>query len=96
MGAACEPGFGTGLCQRAHAADIGLPLGDADHAAGVQQVEEVRGLEALVVGGQGQLALQDQLAVAFRVLEVAEEDLGVGDLEVEGRVFALGLEETSP
>ena len=57
-----EPGFGAGLGQRAHAADVGGALGDADHAARVQQVEQVAGLEALVVGRQRQLALQDQTA----------------------------------
>ena len=52
--AARQPGLAAGLGQRAHAADVGGALGDADDAAGVQQVEEVAGLDALVVGRQHQ------------------------------------------
>jgi hypothetical protein len=37
-------GVGAELGQRADAADIGLPLGHRDHAAGVEQVEEVGAL----------------------------------------------------
>ena len=93
MAAGGEPGFRARLGQRAHPADIGRALGHADHAARVQQVEQVAGLEALVVGRQRQLPFQDLLAVALGVGEVPEQDLRVGDLEVEGRVFALGLQE---
>ena len=54
MTAGAQPGLGAGLGQRAHAADVGGALGHADHAARVEQVEQVAGLQALVVGRQRQ------------------------------------------
>ena len=93
MAAGAQPGLGAGLGQGAHAADVGRALGDADHAARVQQVEQVAGLQALVVGRQRQPALQDRCAMLLGVGEVAEQQLGVGDLEIERRIFALGLQE---
>ena len=50
-----QPGFAAGLGQRPHAADIGGALRHADHAARIQQVEGMAGLDALVIGRQRQL-----------------------------------------
>src|SRR5688572_33280052 len=47
-------GFGAGARQRAHAQDVALAFGHRDRAAGVEQVEAVRGLADLFVGGQRQ------------------------------------------
>src|SRR5262249_24957717 len=67
------------LGELAHARNISLPLGDRDHAASVEQIEDVGGLDRLVVGGQhhqvaiAALALGEQrLALGFGVAEVAE------------------------
>ena len=49
---------GAQVRQRAHPADVGGPLGDADGAAGVEQVEGVRALQAVVVGRQRQPGLE--------------------------------------
>src|SRR5258708_5188658 len=56
-----HPGFAAGFCQFADAHDVALPLGHRDYAAGVEQVEDVAGLDALVVGRQRHQVL---LAVA--------------------------------
>jgi len=58
-----EPGLAAGFRQLAHAQDVALPLRHADHAARVEQVEEVGGLDALIVGGQRQ-----EVLVAARAL----------------------------
>jgi hypothetical protein len=42
----------------AHPADIGLPLGDRDHPARLQRVEDVAGLDRLLIGRDGELALE--------------------------------------
>ena len=95
MAAAAQPGLAAGPRQRPHPADVGGALGDADHAAGVQQVEQVARLQALVVGRQrqGGVAREQRLALGLGVGELAEQPLGVGRLEIEGRVLALGLQE---
>src|SRR5207248_5635451 len=47
-----NPGFAAGFCQFAHAHDVALPLRHRDHAACIQQVEDVARLDALVIGRQ--------------------------------------------
>src|SRR4051812_31110574 len=47
-----EPGGAAGLGKLAHTQDIALALGHRDDAAGVEQIEDVRGLDALIVGRQ--------------------------------------------
>ena len=95
-----EPGRAAGLGELAHAQDVALALGHRDHAAGVEQVEDVARLDALVVGRQrhevalaGVAGLEILAAGGFRVAEVAEQHLGVGVLEIVPRVFLLGLQE---
>ena len=56
-----EPGLAAGLGEGADAQDVGGALGDTDGAAGVEQVEKVARLQALVIGGQRQMVV-DQLA----------------------------------
>src|SRR5882757_783371 len=46
------PRFAAGLGQLADAQDVALAFGYRDHAAGVEQVEDVACLDALVVGRQ--------------------------------------------
>src|SRR5688572_9811205 len=70
------------LGEVAHAQDVALALGHGDDAAGVQQVEDVARLDALVVGGQRQLValvvctgggptrLEERLALLLGVAEV--------------------------
>ena len=50
------------------------------------------GLDALVIGGQSQLlAIQQFAALLFSVLEMLEQDFGVGALEIVGAEFLLVL-----
>src|SRR5581483_4876907 len=46
-----------------HPKDVSLPLGDADRAARIEQVEGVRALQAVVVGGKRQLLLDQAPAL---------------------------------
>lgn len=97
-------GIGTGLGQGAHASDIGLAFSDRDHAARVQQVEDVAGLDRLIIGGvrhDDALAgfgivvrlVKDRLALGFGLFEMAQQHLGVGHVEIPARVFFFGLLE---
>ena len=71
--------------QRAHAADVGGALGDADGAAGVEDVEGVGALQAVVVGRQRQPELEEPLALRLVGVEEAEEHLRVGRREASTR-----------
>src|SRR6266851_3451554 len=98
-----HPGFAAGFCKLAHARDVALPLGHRDHAAGVEQIEDVAGLDALVIGRQChqvRLALavlpsgiEISLAGFFRHGELLEQHVGVGEFEIVPRIFLLGLQE---
>src|SRR5690625_8008164 len=93
LGTDSHPGFATGLCEGTDASDIGLTFGHGDDAAGIEQIEKVARLEAIIVGRQGQALLQQVIALPLGILEVAQEALGVRLFEVEGRKLALGLKE---
>src|SRR5258706_8791466 len=47
-----EPGFAARPREIAHPKDVALPLGHRDDAAGIEQVEHVARLDALVIGRQ--------------------------------------------
>src|SRR3954469_2986480 len=99
-----QPGLAAGLGEFTHAQNVALALGDRDHAAGVEQIENVAGLDALVIGRQRQpmaLGIVARLAAvieifaagALRHLELLEQHHGVGVFEIVPRVFLLGLQE---
>src|SRR3990170_522972 len=95
-----EPRRATGLGEVAHAQNIGLALRHRDHAAGIEQIENMRGLDRLVVGRQHHhMALavlapgEQRPAFGFGVAEMVEQEVGVGVLEIEARVFLLSLQE---
>ena len=52
-------------------------------------------LQTLIVRrqAQGRRAIEQPQALGLRVGEMAEQPLGIGGLEVEGRELALGLQE---
>src|SRR3546814_20105310 len=91
MPPARQPGGAAGFGELADAQDVGLPLGHADDAARIQQVEQMACLEALVVGWQRQLR-SDQIA-AFRLDagEVPEPDDGRRAIEAVRRILGLRL-----
>src|SRR3954470_19032052 len=84
---------GAIVCELAHAEDEPLPLGDADRAAGVEQVEGVRALQAVVIGGQRQLELDQPPALLLVFIEEAEEAVGVARVEAVLALLALVLPE---
>ena len=55
------------LREVADAADIGLALGDRDHAARLQRVEHVAGLDRLLIGGDRELRVEAVLALRRRL-----------------------------
>ena len=89
-----QPGLAAALRQRAHPADIGGPLGDADDAARVEQVEQVARLDALVIGGQRAAAAPAAPRIRSRRRRNGANSIaGVGVLEIIGGEFALGAQE---
>jgi hypothetical protein len=46
-----QPRFAAGLGKLAHAQNVALPFGDRNHPARIEQVEDVTGLDALIISG---------------------------------------------
>src|SRR5258708_11595434 len=84
---------GAVVRQLADPHDVALPLGDADGAARVEQVEGVRALQAIVVGRQRQLCLPELPALALVEREELEEQVRVCGLEAVLRLLDLVLPE---
>jgi hypothetical protein len=80
----------------ADAADIGLALGDRDHPARLQRVEDVAGLDRLLIGRDRKLGFKRALAFGRGLPEQVEQRIGVRDLEIPRRQLALVLRNTSP
>src|SRR5262249_43275184 len=91
--AAGEPGFAAPLGEGPNAQDVGGAFGHADRAPGVEQIEEVASLQALVVGWQGQAAINQHSALRLGIGEMSNQPGRVGELEIEGREYALGAPE---
>src|SRR6266481_4838940 len=77
----------------ADAQDVSLPLGHADGAARVEQVEDVRAFQAVVVGGEGKLLLHQRAALLLVLIEETEEALRVAGVEAVLALLALVLPE---
>ncbi len=90
---AVQPHFTAVLGQRPDAADIGLAFGRRDGAAGIEQVEQMAGLQALVIGRQRDLGLQGVCTFLFGVLKVGFQHLDIGDFEIIFGIFLFGLQE---
>src|SRR5664279_2113208 len=58
-----DPGVATGFRKFTHAHDVALTLGHRNHAACIQQIEHVAGLDALVIGRQ-----RHQMFLALAIL----------------------------
>ncbi len=89
--AAVQVAAGHGAREVADAADVGGALGHGNGAARIQQVEAVRGLEHLLVGGQRELLAHEVLRLLLVRREGGEEEVGVGMLEVVGGLLHLVL-----
>src|SRR5262249_31476298 len=100
-----QPRRAAGFRTLPNAQDVALTLRHRNDAARIEQIEDVTGLNALVIGWQRQLVmlvvgsglrragLQQRLALHFGVAEVSMQDLGVGKFEVVARIFLLGLQK---
>ena len=82
---------GDGPGEGAHAQDVALALGDADRLARVEQVEDVRGLQRLLVRRQRQRHLEQRLAVLLALVELGEQRRRVRVLEIERGLLHLVL-----
>src|SRR5580704_11945456 len=75
-----HPGRGHTQRQLADAPDHAHPLGDANGPSGIQQIEDVRALENLVIGGKHRVRhLQQSLALFFVQVEKLPEHADVGE-----------------
>src|SRR5260370_1283042 len=63
--------------------------------AGIQQIEDVAGLDALVISRKRELsvAADERLALLFCVVKVAKQGANFCHLEIEGGKFLLALME---
>ena len=75
-------GFGAEFGNVAHPADVRGAFGDGDGAAGIKQVEGVRGFQNLFVGRQRQLGAHQVLRLLLVGTEGGEQEVGVGVLEI--------------
>src|SRR5262249_14374713 len=75
-----QPACAATLGQGTYAGDVGLAFGRGDHATRIQQVEQMACLHALIVSRQRQWLwpVEQHAAFPFRVLEMAQENVGVG------------------
>ena len=64
-----EVGARDGPGERAYAQDVALAFGDGNRLACIEQIENVRGLEHLLVRGQRQRHLEQRLAVLLALVE---------------------------
>ena len=83
--------LGHAAGQGAHAQDVALALGHRNRLAGIEQVERVRGLEHPFVGRQREFDLEHPHALLLVRVELAEQLVDVGVLEVVLRLLDLVL-----
>src|SRR5690242_1514774 len=68
-----DPSTAGGLREVADAADVGLALGDADHAPRLQRVEDVARLDRLLIGWDRQFGFKAALALGGRLPKGVEQ-----------------------
>src|SRR2546422_7397574 len=73
--------------------DVTLPLGHADGAARVEQVEGVRALQAVVVRRKRKVLLDEAAALALVLVEEAQEPVGIARVEAVLALLPLVLPE---
>ena len=70
-----------------------MPLGHADGAAGVEQVEGMRALQAVIVRGKRKLLLDQAPALVLVLVEEAQEPVGIARVEAVLALLPLVLPE---
>ncbi len=88
-----QPRLAACLGERPDPQDVGGAFGHADHAAGVEQIEQVARLQALVIGRQRQAVVDEPAAFLLGIGEMSDETGGVGELEIVGRELTFGAPE---
>src|SRR5215469_2093676 len=88
-----EPSLAAGGCERPDAENIGSALGDADRSTRVEQIEQMARLQALVIGGQRQPAIDQCRALLFGVGEMGNQPGRLGKLEIIGGKLPFGAAE---
>ena len=88
-----QPRFAACLGERSDPQDVGGAFGYADRAAGVEQIEQVARLQALVIGRQRQAVVDEPAAFLLGIGEMSDETGGVGELEIVGRELPFGAPE---
>src|SRR5205823_15004965 len=73
--------------------DVPLPLGYADGAARVEQVEDVRALQAVIVRGKRKLLLDQAASLALVLVEEAQQPVGIARVEAVLALLPLVLPE---
>src|SRR5882724_3393551 len=84
-------GLRDGAREHSHAADVGGTFGDRDRAARIEQVEAVRAAQHHLVRRQHALRFDQPLRLGLELSEVAEQHLGVRELEVVARLLRFVL-----
>src|SRR6202045_4256179 len=84
-----EPGDPASLGEIAHAKNMALPLSDRDNPARIKEVENMRRLDALIVGRQHHhmacaivSAGEECAARGFGILEMPEQGLDIRRFEI--------------
>mgnify|MGYP000211890929 CR=1 FL=1 len=73
--------------ERAHAEDESLSLGHRNGTTRIEQIEGVRRLQHLFVGGQGELGFEQSRARRFVFIEMPQQHRRVGMFEVVRRLL---------
>src|SRR5215469_9335003 len=77
-----EPALAAAFGKSADAADISRTLGHGNNAAGIEQIEGMARLDTLVISGERQGPREQRLALFLGIEKMAEQELGVGVLEI--------------
>ncbi len=85
-------GLGHPAGQVTHPHEKACPLGNTYGTASIQDVEQVRALEDIVVGRHDQPRLQGPLRLGFAQVEHAPDAVHVGDLKVVGAMLHLAAQ----
>src|SRR5215471_3150591 len=89
-----KPHFAACLGERSNPQDVGGAFGDADRAAGVEQIEQMARLQALIVSRERQAAIDEAAAFLLGIGEMSGEAGGIGELEiVSGELSLSALED---
>ncbi len=88
-----HPHCGALAGEVAHFFDVIGPRRVSDDAARIEQIEQVAGFDAMVIGGQDEVFVQQSKTFGLHIVEVALEHFFIGGFVVIGRVLPFGFLE---